>query len=488
MDTNGIVIAVVVLAAIHFIYSHYIEGTKDVSDVYLAEQLVVDAVRLPDESPIYKSNKLDYSHGLRIGLDIRYDHYKLRHGNLCDVWLLFVKDPERVVTINHERWTAAELNHHVHEFQHQLVQLQVSGVAISAAHYIDLPMVFALVFAAFVSQITVEIYDKYDHVDGDVVAVMDEQEAARYNPNKVIILRKLERKRRIDFENVYTTAKDKGVAVRVVRRLNPHVVSRVDYGQIHLISAVASTLKHLPPTHELSANDHVLVVQDHTSLNESITSETTKTLAALVSGASVSLLSLAAFDPGYIEKMHASVLCISEASLLRHIPLKLNHGWWDKLLFNQTVRLLSRGKLSRLMRPALGPVRLAYVHKPITNTTNISTLDANKYRALLQARVVFEHSYANVFGPFIQTDFFDYRVLPDIPHLKGFGCICQSDEIKLVSVKNNQGTVAVRGYNIGRVVSIVDSQEQPVDFKANEGFMPLSVQGRWGGDGCLYVL
>ena len=51
------------------------------------------------------------------------------------------------------------------------------------------------------------------------------------------------------------------------------------------------------------------------------------------------------------------------------------------------------------------------------------------------------------------------------------------------------GNLLVRGYTIGKTLNVVNDQQEKLQPKDNDGFMPISiVKGKWGNDGCLYVL
>lgn len=110
MTQDALVIICGLLALMYLgIYSlHYFQ---DVPDLYLQEQSIREPTRLTNESPIYHSNK---SSNLRVGLDIRYDSYKLRSGNLNDIWeiaIQFAKKTDRGINIDNNLITIGYINY-----------------------------------------------------------------------------------------------------------------------------------------------------------------------------------------------------------------------------------------------------------------------------------------------------------------------------------------------------------------------------------------
>lgn len=83
------VTVILISLAVIYIVLKLLNYCKTVPDLYLQQQSYPDPTRLPNESPIYHSTKSPT--GLRLGLDIRYDHYKLRRGNCNDIWEIAMK-------------------------------------------------------------------------------------------------------------------------------------------------------------------------------------------------------------------------------------------------------------------------------------------------------------------------------------------------------------------------------------------------------------
>lgn len=517
LDT--VLVGLVAVVIVHLIFTSYVDSTKDVPDLYLTQQLVEDATRAENESAVHKSNKLDHSHGLRVGLDIRYDHYKLRNGNLCDVWELYMDvlktSPGKSLSINDETIRVAGLNHQVAQLGSHLASLNVKEVALPIHRFLTSPASLAVVMACFVGQITVCLYDSVKNVDLDAVGLflLQKEDVAPENarvlfldgdgPDSVAGISSEGESN--TFENDYHFTKDRGVALRIARKLNPSIITTVSYTQGNVISALASSLKHLPPSHMLTKDDSLVVVMDQNPSNESLTNALTKVLVGFVSHSNVEVISnstpLTLKD---LQNLQPSVLSLSELTFLRlfHLEDLLSSiSWIQRLFVLQLVRFLSKGKFSinrYLWEGILGSqLRLVYLHRLVMTPSGISSVELNTFRSLLSSRIVVEQGYVSIWGPLLLTDFYDYRVLAtaNLPNYKGFGCINQSVEIKLVNYDTKSpGDILVRGYNIGKsstkVVDYGEHEPEPVHTgkRYSDGFMPLpNLRGKWGNDGCLYV-
>ena len=499
MIDNNVLIALIVVLGINYLYSWYIDSTKDVSDVYLNEQSVIDATRKSDESAIYKSNKLDYSHGLRIGLDIRYNHYKLRNGNLCDVWEVLMnstsREPSKKIVIHNETIKIVELNYMVDKIGNYLNENGVKKIAINFKNSLVCAEVFSILIACFVNRITVNFYDDIENVKDIDSYVVDEQELPLVEGKKYILFNStsknsvhdiLEGKRGelLKFQNEYHPDKDKGTAIRFSRKVNHKILSNIDFAQINLISGIASTIKHVPLSRMWGDKDTLLVVQSKAKTNENILNEICKIMACFVTNTEVKVTNAA--DWSVLKSHKPTIISINESDFIENVPLeeiKPRKNLIKRLQFNQSMKLLSKGKFTTTYNDNL---RLIYLQKSITEKSKLSTLRLNEYRSMLGARIIMEYGYPNVAGPLIQTDFYDYRIIALNTNVNGFGCLSQSIEVKLVNLQNNYGTILIRGYNIGKALNIMNDESRPL--ADNEGFMPIyNIRGKWGNDGCLYI-
>lgn len=499
MIDNNVLIAIIVVLGINYLYSWYIDSTKDVSDVYLNEQSIIDATRKSDESAIYKSNKLDYSHGLRIGLDIRYNHYKLRNGNLCDVWEVLMnatsRDPTKEIVIHDEAIKIAELNYMVDKIGHYLKDIEAKRIAINYRNSLVCVEVFCILIACFVNRITVNFYDDIDTVENIDYYVIDKQELELVKDKRYILFNSrsensvygiLEGKRGelLKFQNEYHPDKDKGTVIQFTRKVNHRVLSNVRFAQINLISGIASTIKHIPLSRMWSDKDTLLVVQSKVKTNESILNEICKIMACFVTNTKVKIINPADFS--VIKSHNPTILSINESDFIENVKLdeiKPLKNIIKKLQFNQSMKFLSKGKFTTTYKDVL---RLIYIQTSITQKSKLNTLQLNEFRSLLGSRIIMEYGYPNVVGPIIQTDFYDYRIIALNKDVNGFGCLSQSIEAKLVNLQNNYGSIVIRGYNIGKALNTMNDSSRPL--ADNEGFMPIyNVRGKWGNDGCLYI-
>ncbi|ODV80548.1 uncharacterized protein CANTADRAFT_46867 [Suhomyces tanzawaensis NRRL Y-17324] len=487
IDLHTVVITVVAVVVIDYIYSQYIESTKDVNDLYLSDQSLIEATRLPNESAIYKSNKLDHSHGLRIGLDIRYDHYKVRHGNLCDIWQIVMDNASNTSNLNidNQPLLLHALNHRIARLGDYLRANSITSIKINVRFFLVNQDVFVAIFAGFLNQVTVEFYDDITNLPANAedlnnsLIVVDDSEQAYIHETTAT------------FDNEYNFTKDKGIALKITRKINNKVLSTIEFTQLNLISAVASTLKHLPLTKVVDSNDSFLIINDALASNDHMLNNLTKLMTGFISNSQITLLNKpldAVISWDTIFDLNPTIVSVSEARLAKMpIDSYLDQlSWYTKFFFNQ---------------------KLIYVNKSLKNSPEIPMSKYNTMRCLFSTRVIVESGYYNIIGPVILTDFYDYR-LNNVSNLKSFGCISQAMEIKLINVNaKNVGNIMVRGYNIGKTTtwlvgtsnetteanllgeSLLRHDQNKLFMNQNNGFMTLNDStGIWGNDGCLYVV
>ncbi|CAN3499483.1 hypothetical protein DICA1_A09428 [Diutina catenulata] len=423
-------LAVIVVLGTIVLVLKYFQYTRDVPALYIEEQSEVEATRLPNESAIHKSNKLEQ--GLRVGLDIRYDHYKIRHGNLADIWHLRMKSPDAEVRIRDQPVTVAQLNHWVTE-----TKRLVAGRDKVQFHFDEVfasPQTVAVVWGCFLARVTVEVTPEASTVHEIVTQLTSGSDRA----NEKI---------------VYSPEQDHGVAMRIVRANPGKQLVAVEFTQLNFISATASTLRHLPPSLQMTPDDVMSVV--HTpGTNEELTNCVVKMLTACVA-------QVCRFTVGADIVPGATIASIPSSYALPKTrgPLYYVRAFGTRL-----------GKFI-----ACGPYKVVYINHSVD--TKVPAPDL----AAIGSRVVVEAGYYNIVGPLIVTDIYDYR------RLANFGAIPQSLEIKLQNYHNGEGTIAVRGYTIGRTGLVVGGMFTQQQATATDGFMPTTVLGRFGADGCLFV-
>ncbi len=449
MTQDALVIICGLLALMYLgIYSlHYFQ---DVPDLYLQEQSIREPTRLTNESPIYHSNK---SSNLRVGLDIRYDSYKLRSGNLNDIWeiaIQFAKKTDRGINIDNNLITIGYINYCIENLQlgsHKVI-------SIPKDYKIDSKWLVVL-FVGFVKQLTVEFYiDKPiadDAIDISKICLPSPPQGS------------------YKFINNYTPEKDKGIAIRLHNQISQGIKSIVDFTQLNIVSGVASTIKHLPNS-DTYRNSKMVIVSSN-STNEDITNLIVKFLTGLILNCNITIC-----DKFSEVDSNAAIISVPELKL----PFVSNKS-------DTITERLQRYLLTKSVFPFRVTKKLIYINTSINKKSSLSLYDLNTIRIQHQARVVKELCYYNIVGPIILTDYYDYRQF-NIKVNKA-GCIAQSLEIKLINLQDEWGNLLVRGYTIGKTLNVVNDQQEKLQPKDNDGFMPISiVKGKWGNDGCLYVL
>lgn len=487
MEDNTILIALLTVLSIHFLYKKYVDATKDVPDLYLKEQSIIDGTRLTNQSAIYKSNKLDYGNGLRVGLEIRYDHYKLRNGNFSDIWELLInglkKDPLKLLQLNDENISIKTLNFKVHTLGQYLALNGVSSIAVRYQDFLSSTNNLILILTCLINSVVITFYEDPENVANihiDPLNLHDVDEVLSQTGELST------------FDNEYHFDKDKGVRIRINQKLSNKIITNTEYLPINFVSSISSTIKHLPFNENITNKDNIVIVNSHTE--KLVTYVLCKLLVGFVCNANITIIdnknfSYKSWDQS-LEKYNTSILFMDH-----YIDDKLIDEFKNNLLiinllkFKQGLNLLSKGKFSKFTSRNL---RLVYFNKDLSQPPVVNPMKLNELRAILNCRIITEYGYHNFIGPIILNDFYDYRILSSdiINNLVGYGCISQSLEIKLVNIDNNDcGDIMVRGYNIGKVNSyLVGKGPAEKNSKNNEGFMMLqNVKGKWGNDGCLYV-
>lgn len=472
MEQLLLILTAAVALAVAFI--KYLDFTRDVPPEYLGEQSVVDVVRNPGELAIHKSTKLDYSSGLRVGLGIRYEIYKLRNGNLCDIWEIALRkaktDPGACITVCGETSLLAELNHQMREIQSELEGCD--NIWILSENFITSARTLAVVLAAFVGQITVLVDGPSDgHVIFDGKAFHRDGVP---KPWKEVVSPGSSS----DFENTYTPEKDRGIALQITGTLRANITSCTRFTQTNLVSAVASCIKHLPPQHQFLAKDRLAIVQKLSS-TEAAGNAVVKMLAGLVCHSENILCNM----QDDISELEATVILAPKEKISQLQQATSSPYVWLRQL------ALSRLNFSFVANKSQ-PLRLLYAHLEISSQSKSTITNWNKLRAQLHVQIVEEFGHFCVAGAFLVTDMLDYRNL-NASSISGYvarGAAAQSNEIKLVDYEGTEsGTVQIRGYNIGKAVTHMKGRGDNDMAPDAEGWYNMPFSGRWGTDGCLYV-
>lgn len=485
-EVSPLVWALAAIVAILFSYQRYLDFSRDVPPEYLELQSVVDSTRLPNELAIYKSPKLDYSQGLRVGLGIRYDQYKLRNGNLSDVWEIMLRclkaDPDRDIWVGGVQVGVASLNHQVHQIVQFLTSSSVGELHVPATNFIVDGQVLAVVIACFISRTTVHVYDETVlSPEGWRISLSDDDLQLHHGDDITLFSAVVgQPHRKLTFDNVYTPEKDKGIALRVTTRINVRVTATCDFTQTNLVSAVASCIKNLPPQAELSSHDHLVVVQNVAS-SDAITNSVVKMLVSFITHSRL-LLTWADDDFMALRPtvLSAPVDCVK--------TIHANPTGLDSVLYFHRVYALSRLNFSTPGHKPYPQLRLVYAYRSLNQGTYTAW---NLFRAALCTQVVEELGYYNVAGPVLTTDMYDYRKLPELAarQVSACGSVVQANEFKLVNYNGvDPGDLCVRGYNIGKATTTMANVGDKTVRPDRDGFYSFPIEARWGSDGCLYVM
>lgn len=493
-----ILIAILVIVLIRVLYSLYLHSSIDVSKEYLEQQSSVDSVRKSNESAIHRSNKLEISNGLRVGLNILYDHYKLRHGNLRDIWAIYVKSQEKQpksVLVNGDSISCPSLNHQAQELGRYFTDNGFKRIAIRLDHVLESLDLLVILIACFINQITLVVYEMKSDVDSikPDLWILKESPQSRpshtylcldsLGPNSVSSIIKAAQGGLSEFSNLYEPKFDKGIAIEYHRRVGGGMLASTSFSQLALMSAVASNLKHLPDDHAISSDDKVLIVDSRKNIESTMLSMI-KLLGCFISNCDVVISNTLSWSE--VESTGATIVSVDQSLFMKLLPLESlvsNLGLLKNWRLGYCLRFLSMGSFKTLHNSKL---RLIYLQSSVLASPSMTTYQCDQYRAILGARIVCEYAYPSIVGPILQTDLYDYRIINHSRSKFTFGCITQSNEIKLTNMSNGFGTVNVRGYNIGKTVTAKDKDN--TKLANNEGFMPLTgIKGRWGRDGCLYI-
>lgn len=488
-DWEKILITLLCLLLLNYLYPKLLEHWKDVPDLYLQEQSVIGTTRKTNESAIHTSNKLFT--GLRGGLEIRYDHYKIRSGNLRDIWEIFVnqakKAPEpKLITINGECIEAGILNAMAKKLGSSIEKSVADGAAVEKV-YIPSKDLFrsvdslVVLIGCFINQIPVHIGADSVQSSGNDHVYFYEAAARKVGPIGIEDLKIPD----YLFENVYNIKYDQGIPLRISSN-SGHIASEISFTQANFASAVASLLKHLPESQSLTKDDSLFIYHE----TGSEVNDIVKMLSSFISFCDLEIST----DKLPTPSSNASIVSIAESKFLTtELGQKKTTS---SFRLNRSLNYLSKGIFAPVAKTENKP-RIIVISRKIGQKMLINPAELNKYRSLLGCRIIVEQTYPNVAGPLILTDFYDYRVIP-AGNINGYGCLSQSLEIKLVNddkkvnstYNGSSGQVVVRGYNIGKMeknaIGLPKGPSSQTDI-ANEGFMPLGIKGRWGSDGCLYV-
>lgn len=426
-----VTVILISLAAIYIVLK-LLNHFKTVPDLYLQQQSYPDPTRLPNESPIYHSTKSPT--GLRLGLDIRYDHYKLRRGNCSDIWEIAMKKGggSRGIYVRDEFVEFATINYYISQWGETC-----DAINIPVDYKIDTRWII-VVLIGLVKQIPLQFYEKQVPKTGKFISHIKLP-----HPQQLT-----------EFENVYTVDKDKGISIKFNKLVKLGIDVVVDFTQLNLISAVASSIKHLPVDHT-GKSFTIISSPDFEGVSNTIL----KLLMAFVCQMEVHIEDAPTFETD-ITTLPESKAILSELSWKQNIKL----------------HFLGLGIFSS--------DKLVYVYSSVSHP-QLTSSQLNHLRIVTNSHVIREYYTYNILGPILTTDYYEYRT-----YTRQFGVIPQSLEMKVNNLDaNGIGSLLVRGYTIGKSTNYLNGVEQKQNANSNgDGFMPINIRGKWGTDGCLYLI
>lgn len=305
------------------------------------------------------------------------------------------------------------------------------------------------------------------------------------------------------------------------------------FNQLNLVSSLSTFIKSFPINHELSSKDVLTVLTESNDFDFQF-QMWPKILGVLIHGGSILMKRVVPDNPS--NKLSALEIksLKRETTLLFTTPdlfSLFSHN--DKSILSLTLlehiklgiakSLLNSGILCKIYKPNSTNLRCIFLHYSLTRYEEISKFDPNnkppkykkgqfndlftvnsinKLRLLYNSRIATELYCDNLMlGPISQTNFYDYRSLPQSTEkqVTCFGPVSMSLEGKLIESKSSpqfditkrQGMLCLRGFTIGKPIEPdrVQSATQLSEKMAHgEGWMPLvGVYGLWGQDGCLYL-
>ncbi|CCD24484.1 Dde1p NDAI_0D01700 [Naumovozyma dairenensis CBS 421] len=309
-----------------------------------------------------------------------------------------------------------------------------------------------------------------------------------------------------------------------------------NFSQMNLISSVAAFIKNFPMNHELSKDDFLTILLPNEKLqNDSnlLIQMWPKLLAILLHGGSIALIK----SKGGFEKNMGiplkTTLLLTDKDIINQQLSYLSQtekqstrlcSLFHKIKSSWAKTLISEGiftKCGTSPNQQIPRLRCIFLSDSLHSIENISsfkmyslpkltygsymdsftTKQLNYMKSIFGARIVIELYCPNlVLGPIMQTNFYEYRVLPESVDNKlvCFGTLSTTLEGKLVetelstlNINKKQGMLCIRGFTIGKPV---EEERKEIarnlskDFGGNEGWMPLvGVFGLWGQDGCFYI-
>lgn len=478
-----------VLVALILALKKLLEFSKrDVHELALQNQSSIGSTRRVAESAVYRS--VDVPHGLPLttGLEIRYDIYKSRNGNLKDIWSIAMdRSEEKVVAFDRgTKLSFSQLNglmNQVHGFLDSNAVPENGSIGVCGPLSQLEPFLVACT-CFFTASYTLHFFSGELPTDVNVSVLFVPDKFVDSCKGKAPLLMgwddfkevlQFHGKGSTEYGYTFSSLHDKTVPYQGFKHQKA-----VTFYQHNFVSAVAATLKSLPLELGWTASDHVLI----SSMEEK--EFWVKFLAALVAESKhISISDEVSLH--LVERVEPTILCVTApqlksleqqlrskgVSLLGRARLAQARNWFSKGVFTHL------GEYSPLIRP----LRILYVASSEKEEGPTSE-EINYLQAILGARIIQERYADGILGPLLRTNCFDYRVMNKTTAVAQRGVPANCIEAKVTDTplrkaENRQGKLFVRGFNIGRDLNGESNS-------SNEGWFPTEIEGMFGNDGCFY--
>ncbi|CAY70109.1 uncharacterized protein PAS_chr3_0154 [Komagataella phaffii GS115] len=477
-----------------FGYTFLLHSYRDVDPLVLYHQSSVANTRKEGETAVYRS--VDTPHGIDLVTGLRISwKYKLRDGNLKDIWKLGINHNSKI-TFGQEEYSMDSLTKTMQALSNYIESSQFSCIGVDLSQYewfiIILTGLCSLRdFTLHFHEDLIETYtstepkviftsfaylDRVLKSDFDTIVLVDSPPCPLVIDSRVATFSSLNLINENAEEYEYTFDLKDDTRNLLVQHSQGDAFT---YNQRCFVSSISALLQSLPTEHEWSTKDRLL-----TTFTNDITfnlNSLVKIFGALVTGINVRIL-----PPQKLisELDNSTILNIPDNLLYQLMPKR------NSFLVSRSRWLFSKGVFNKIAElPSFRPLRLIYTS--ILEPPSVSSPFSSSYnyvQAITGARIINERLYEHIVGPIVKTNLFDYRItggFVDRKHTfpRKLGVSANNGELILrdyqdYSADQKEGKLSVRGFNVG----IKDIDE----FRKDDYWTHTDIVGKFGGDGVLY--
>ncbi|ODV94826.1 hypothetical protein PACTADRAFT_3716 [Pachysolen tannophilus NRRL Y-2460] len=522
----------------------YLESLKDVHELALKEQSSISSTRKTGESAIYRS--MDVMHGLPLtfGLQIRHGIYKVRNGNLKDIWKLALENYNEDRKLSYfdgkdktlKSFNFKELNVNFQKLAakfKELSSMPIIGIYLPVGRIESLSIILTCFFfdgftlknfnkIPLRKPLDVELIcclksdlPKFVELSFKKIIIVDDgkdgndENDYELNTNDIFLVHYSDiiNNSALQVSSLsydYTYSEEEDFRIPLIEDIN---FKDIQYYQLNFVSTIASLMASVPREHSWNEEDIMLIGCNEfdTILPSQSSVLTNQNLIVKILCAFVSTINNIIVIPESqisfqtITDLNPTLLCLTESkyhSLLNQEikpMLSSSTGLIRKQFFHRSALLFSRGIYSQFGSLINSDVRICYSCNLLSEEA-LSTADINILQTAFGSRFIVETFKIPVLGPILKTNFYDYRILSnEIDNVnkklkfRKMGVAANCLELKVKDFKNFQsenkeGELVIRGFNIGTAIESNDVQKNNTD----EGWMPIGIYGKWGEDGCFY--